>query len=315
MHREYRPTTPTPKRRIRWLALLPWLVGAYLLTGLYAVQPNERAVVQRCGKALPRLSSPGLHFGLPYGIDRLSRVKPFKPKRVGVGIGLPERALGRRVEPQKSECLTGDRNLILVSAIVQYRVADPKAYLFNVADVSALVGNVTASVLSSLISSMQVDDVLTVERITIQHEVKRAAQVILDGYGAGVELTSVSLEGVEPPQDVKEAFNDVTAAREDGQRTINEAQGYANRLIPEARGEARRILLESEAYRDEVVRKARGDAQSFEKMAAELSRNRELTVKRLILETMENVLPRLKKIVLDDGAGGSVDLGIIEADQ
>ena len=315
MHRAY-PSNPQPaKRRTNWLALVPWLLAAYLLTGFYTVGTNERAVVRRCGRPLSQLRMPGLHFGFPYGIDRVSRLKIFERKRAGVGMSLAERSLGRRAQPQERECLTGDRNLILVSAVVQYRIADPKAYLFNVADVPALVTGVAASALSSVVTSMNVDDVLTVERVTIQDEVRRAAQAALDRYGAGVEVTSVSLEGVAPPQEVAQAFRDVTAAREDSQRTINEAQGYANRLIPEARGQAHRVLLEAEAYREEVIEMAGGDAQRFEKIAAQLADNRQLTFKRLILETMERVLPRLKKIVLDDNAAGAVDLGLIEVDE
>lgn len=315
MHKTYHPNPPPAKRRANWLALVPWLLAAYLLTGFYTVGTNERAVVRRCGRPLPELRMPGLHFGFPYGIDRVSRLKVFERKRAGVGMGLAERSLGRRAQPQERECLTGDRNLILVSAVVQYRIADPKAYLFNVADVPALVRCVASSALSSVVTSMNVDDVLTVQRLAIQDEVKRATQAALDRYGAGVEVTSVSLEGVAPPQEVAQAFRDVTAAREDSQRTINEAQGYANRIIPEARGEAHRVLLEAEAYRDEIIEKAGGDAQRFTKVAAGLADNRRLTERRLILETMERVLPRLKKIVLDDSAGGALDLGLIEADE
>jgi membrane protease subunit HflK len=287
---------------------------AYAVTGFYAVGTDERAVVRRCGKARTELQLPGLHFGFPYGVDRVTRLKVFQPKRTGVGMSLAERSLGRRVQPQEAEWLTGDHNLIVVSAVVQYRIADPEDYLFNVAHVDTLVGNVAASALTSIVTSMNVDDVLTVQRLAIQDEVKRAAQEILGRYGAGVEVTSVSLEAVAPPQEVAQAFRDVTAARGDSQRTVNEAQGYAARLIPEARGEAHRMLIEAEAYGDEVVQRARGDAERFAKMAQELSQNRHLTTKRLTLETMEKVLPRLKKIVLDDRATGAVDLGIIEAE-
>ncbi|MFH1264274.1 MAG: FtsH protease activity modulator HflK [Planctomycetota bacterium] len=315
MHRAYHPTPQTRKRRIRWLAVLPWLLAAYLVTGVYSVGPNERAVVRRCGKPLEAVRTPGLHVGLPYGIDRVTRLKVFERKRVAVGMSLAERSLGRPSDPQQAERLTGDRNLILVSAVVQYRIADPKAYLFHVADVPSLVANVASSALTSEVTSMNVDDVLTVERLAIQNKVKEATQRILDSHGPGVEVTSVSLEDVSPPKEVAQAFRDVTAAREDSQRTINEAQGYANRLIPQARGERERMRLEAEAFRDRVTKVAAGDAESFTKIAAQLSENRRLTVKRLILETMERVLPRLKKIVLDDQAGDGVDLGLIEADE
>lgn len=316
MHRAYRPTAKRPpRRRIRWLALVPWVLAAYLLTGFYTVQPNERAVVRRCGRALEQVRLPGPHFGLPYGIDRVTRVKVFESKRVAVGMSLAERSFGRRVDARQAERLTGDRNLILISAVVQYRIADPKAYLFNVGDVPALVGDTASVALASIISSMNVDDVLTVERITIQQEVMQATQIALKEYGAGVEVTAVSLEDVRAPDAVAQAFREVTAAREDSQRKVNEAQGYANRLIPQARGEAKRVRLETEGYGDDVIKTAQGDAERFKKMAAQLSDHRRLTMTRLILETLERVLPRVKKIVLDDHATGAVDLGIIEDGQ
>ena len=322
MHRHNDPTPHRPhtdprrpRRRRRWVGVPVWLALAYVATGFYSVQPNERAVVRRCGRALPGLRGPGLHFGLPYGFDRIDRVKVLELKRIGVGMGLSDRAVGRRAGPRQAEGLTGDRNLILISAIVQYRIADARAYLFAISDVPALVESVVASSLSSVIASMNVDDVLTVQRIAIQNEVVRASQVTLDRHGAGVQVTSVSLEGVTPPQEVARAFRDVTSAREDRLRTINEALGYANRLLPKARGEAQRMLLEAEGFSTEVVRKAEGDAERFTKIAAQLRQDRELTAKRLILETMEDVLPRLKKIVVGGGADENLDLGLFEAEQ
>jgi len=304
---------PPQKGRARnWRRLIAALGLAYLATGFYAVQPAEQAVVRRCGAMLPELQGPGLHLGLPYGIDQVTRVRMQELKRVGVGVGLAERTLGRGATPQQAECLTGDRNLILVSAVVQYRVADARAYLFRAADVPALVGGAATACLSSVISSMKVDDILTVQRVAIQNDVLRAAQEALNRYGAGVQVTAVSLEGVTPPQEVAEAFRDVTSAREDRQRAINEAQGYANRLIPQARGEGQRLVLESQGYADEAAQKARGDADRFLQMAARLGDNRAITEKRLILETLEEVLPRLNKVVLDPGARRRLDLGILE---
>jgi len=316
VHRAYHPSPTPDKRRIRWWALLPWLAVAYAATGFYAVQPNEVAVVRRCGRLLPERRKPGLHFGFPYGIDRVDRLKILERKRVAVGTSLAERDLGRRVEPQQSECLTGDRNLILVAAIVQYQIERPEDYLVNVAGVPEVVRNAAGSALAGVVASMKVDDVLTVERIAIQNEVRRATQAAVDRYGAGVRVTSISLEGVTPPQEVAEAFRDVTSAREDRQRAVSEAQGYANRTLPQARGEAHQIRLEAEGYADEVVQKASGDVDRFGQMQAQLSPgNRRLTEKRLILETMERVLPRLNKVVVDSGTGDALDLGLIEADE
>lgn len=296
-----------------WLSLLPWLLVVYAATGFYSVQPNEQAVVRRCGRMLVELRQPGLHFGFPWGIDQVTRLKMLEAKRVSVGVGLADRSLGRLADPLQAESLTGDRNLILVSAVVQYRIADARAYLFHNADVPALVASTTTACLTSIIASMKVDDILTVERIAIQNQVLQAAQARLDRAGAGVQIAAVSLESAAPPQEVAESFRDVTSAREDRQKAINEAQGYANRLIPQARGEAQRTLLEAEAYGDEVTEKARGDAERFRRVAAQLGSGRELTVKRLVIEAMEDILPRLNKVILDPDARQRLDLGIFDS--
>jgi len=299
-------------RRRNGLTLAAGLALAYLATGFYAVQPNEQAVVRRCGRMLPQLEGPGLHFGFPYGIDQVTRVKTQELKRVGVGVGLADRSLGRGAPPQQAECLTGDRNLIVASAVVQYRIADARAFLFSAADVPALVGDTAAAAIASAVSSKHVDNILTVERAAVQDEVHRMTQRVLNRYGAGVQVTAVTLEGVAPPQEVAESFRDVAAAREDRERAVNDAQGYANRLLPQARGEAQRVRLDSEAYAEEAVRKAQGDADRFNTEAARLAAGRSLTLRRLILETMEVVLPRLSKVVIDPKAQRGLDLGIIE---
>ena len=320
MHRYHDPSEthdhhyPAGSHRGGWRITLLLLVAAlaigYLATGLYTVQPNEVAVVRRCGKLLEGVRDPGLHFGLPYGFDRVDKLRLMELKRVGVGIGLADRSVGRRLQPQQAEALTGDRNLILISAVVQYRIAAPEEFLLATQDVAGLIEDAAGSALTSVISSMSVDDVLTTQRIAVQNNVRQRAQKLLRRYGVGVEIVSVSLEGTAPPQEVAAAFRDVISAREDKQRAENEAEGYRNRLAPQARGEAKRTLLEAEAYADELARMAEGDAARFAQMAGELKGGRKLTSRRLILETMERVLPRLKKVVVDADAGQQLDLGI-----
>jgi len=313
MHRILETPRDLPKRPFRFAALLPWLVAAYLATGIYTVATSEQAVVRRCGKALTELKGPGLKVGLPYGFDRVTRLKIQEPKRVAVGTSLADRATGRASEPLLAECLTGDRNLVRIPAIVQYQIKDPKAYLFRAADVPALVRCATAGAITSTVSSMTVDDVLTTERRTVRARVIARAQELLDRYGVGVRITAVSLEGMSPPKEVADAFRDVNTARLDRDRAIEEADGYRRRVLPMAEGEARRILYEAEAYRDETLARSRGEARRFTDMAAELSGGRrELAERRLILETMEQVLPRLNKIILDRDAGEAVDLGLFE---
>lgn len=316
MHRAYDPHPEPSRQRIRWLAMLPWVVAIYIATGFYSVQPNERVVVRRCGKMLRDIRGPGLHFGFPYPIDKVSRLKTLESKRVGVRVSLSDRERGRISQPQQAECLTGDRNLILISAVVQFQISDPKAYLINAADVPGLVRNAVAGKLTSVTSAMNVDDILTVQRNAIQTEVRSAAQDVLDGYRSGVQITSISLaEGVAAPQEVAEAFRDVNSASADKARMIYAAGKYRDGLAIQAEGEAKRILIEAEGYAEETTLKAQGEADRFRKMAAELADSRELTVKRLILETMEEVLPRLNKVILDGNAREHLDLGIIQANE
>ena len=292
-------------------------LAAWAATGVYAVRPNERAVVWRCGRILPEPSLPGIHCGLPWGIDRVTRLKVYEQKRVGIGMSLEDRNLGRAVDARRAECLAGDRNLIAISAVVQYDILDAKAYLIRTADVPSAIENLATAELSAAIAARDVDDILTLGRLEIQQQMlaavkRRLAQWEREGRGLGVQINAVTLETVRPPQEVDEAFRDVISAREDRQRAVNEAQGFAAALLPSARGEAQRIRLEAEGSAAEAVERARGEADRFDRMVAQLGSGREVTVQRLILETLEEVLPRMKKIVLDDQTRKQIDLGVIE---
>ena len=282
-----------------WLWTLAAL-AAWAATGIYVVQPNERAVVWRCGRILPEPSLPGIHCGLPWGIDRVTRLKVNEQKRVGIGLSLEDRNLGRAVDPRRAECLAGDRNLIAISAIVQYDILDAKAYLIRTADVSLAIENLATAELSAAIACRDVDDILTLGRLEIQQQVLAALKARLaqwegEGRGLGVQINSVTLETVRPPQEVDEAFRDVISAREDRQRVVNEAQGFAAALLPSARGEAERIRLEAQGSAAETIERARGEADRFNRIVAQLASGREVTAERLILETLEEVLPRIEE--------------------
>jgi membrane protease subunit HflK len=316
MHRAYQPEPDHhhhPRRPLRLLPLAPWLLLAYAATGLYSVKTNEFAVVRRCGKVQSQIQSPGLHFGLPWPIDRVDKLQMLELKRVVVGAGATDRQLGRQTDPQQAERLTGDRNLIMVSAVVQYRIENAPAFLFNVADVPKLIESAASSALSNAIAGMAVDDVFTVQRVAVQDEVLGATQAAMDAHRVGARVTSVSLEGVAPPQEVADAFRDVTSAREDSHRKINEAEAYANSQAELTKGDVQRIQLDAVGFAGETTAKAQGDADRFAKTISQLSSaSRDLTARRLILETIEEVLPRMKKVVVDSRAGDSLDLGLIE---
>jgi membrane protease subunit HflK len=306
---------PGWRRVFMFLALAA--VVAWAASCVYIVQPNERAVVWRFGRILAETQPPGMHVGLPYGLDRVTRLKMYEQKRVGVGLGLDDRNLGRTADPRRAECLAGDRNLIEVSAVVQYEIIDARALLVRTDDVAAAIENMATAELSSQIASRAVDDIFTTGRAEIQQNILAAVKDQLaglerSGQGIGVQVNSVTLEAVAPPRDVEPAFRDVVAAREDRQRVVNEAEGYAAASLPAARGEAERIRLDSEGAAAEVTEKARGEADRFDRMLGQLTAGRQLTVRRLVLETLEEVLPRMKKIVVDERSGRPVDLGILD---
>ncbi len=304
-------TPAAPRSRRLLVKVLVALGLAYLATGVYSVRTDERAIVLRCGKAQRLLRKPGLHVGLPWGLDRISRFKPLQTKRAAVGTSLTERTLGRRAEPLEAECLTGDRNLVSVPAIVQYRISDPNAFLFSAVDVPALVRSAVAEALSCAIAGMHVDDVLTSQRLALQNEAMAHTNRLLgERYGCGVVVTALSVEGAAPPAEVADAFRDVARAREDAEHARNQAKGYRNRLLPEALGDAERITAEAEGYRQKVVEMAHGDAKRFTQVAATVADHPELARKRLTLETMEVILPRMRKVLLDSAANRDVDLGV-----
>jgi membrane protease subunit HflK len=284
----------------------------WVATGVFSVQPNEQAAVQRFGRMLPDLRGPGLHIGLPAGLDRVTRLRVQELRRVAIGAGLGARAAGRDAS-SAVEFLTGDRNLIGVAGVVQFRVEDVRAFLFTAADVSKLVEDTASAALTTVLAAMPVDEILTSGRLAMQEQIRTDAQAALEARHAGVRIASVTLESVVPPQEAAEAFRDVAAAREDRQRTINEAQGYANRLLPQARGEARQMVLVAQAQAGEMVAVAQGESERFRALVGQIGAARDVTILRLVLEAAEEIMPRLRKVVVDASSRRTLDLGILEA--
>ena len=195
--------------------------------------------------------------------------------------------------------------------MVQYAIKDPVQYLFKTKDITSVIGKTVESLLSSVVVRRKVDDLLTTEKIMVQSEVLREGQQLLDSYECGVSISSISIESMAPPGEVLEAFRDVASAREDRERIKREADSYANDVVPKARGEAARLLAEAAGYCERKINQAIGDADRFRSLAAEYFRARDVTATRLFLEAMEEVLPRLKKIVVEPGPGG-IDLDLVE---
>jgi len=285
-----------------------FLLAAYLLSGIFIVAPDERAVVLRFGKAV-REVGPGPHYRIPSPIERAITVQVTKIRKEEIGFqtisaGPPARY--RQID-QEALMLTGDNNIVELDFIVQYRVkATPDGttdYLFKVDDPRQALRDAAEATMREVIGASKIDDALTEGKERIQEDAEKLLQEILDDYSAGIEIVTVKLQDVDPPGAVNDAFKDVISAEQDKERMINEARGYANDIVPKARGQAAQILNEAEAYAQAVVREAEGAAARFISVYNEYAKAKEVTKRRLYLETMERVLARADKIILDRDAG------------
>ncbi len=305
------PGAPEPSRLPAGLTRKRIAIGAvvlWILSGTYIVRPEQQAVITRFGAVVEPRVYPGLHYALPWPIDRVAKVKVNELQRLVIGGDPADSVLGR-TNPLASQFLTGDENIINMRVVVQYFVGVPVNFLFRSQDVAKLTGAAVETELAQRVARRGVDEVLTTERIAIQDEVLAAAQRLLDAYGAGVKLSTVNIDNASPPAEAADAFRDVTSARADTERIVNEAYGYANDLIPRARGEATQLTESAEAYRQSKVNDAMGDAARFNAISAEYEKAKQVTGERLYLETMEAILPKVKKLVVDSHS--NIDLTII----
>jgi membrane protease subunit HflK len=284
------------------------MAAIWLLWGLYVVAPDQQAVETLFGKVVAPRVMPGLHYALPWPVEKVTKLKVRQLQRLVVGGALPDSVLGR-TPPLASQFLTGDQNIIDMRVVVQYSVGVPADYLFQVRNPAQVVGAAVEAEMARRVARRTVDAVLTTEKAAIQDEVRAAAQKLLNEYRAGVLLSTINIESATPPPEAAEAFRDVAGARADTARIVNEAEGYANGLIPKARGQAQQLLEESEAYKQRKINEAAGDAARFSQIAAEYSKASQVTGQRLYLETMEQVLPRIRKLIVD--RNGNLDLTIV----
>jgi membrane protease subunit HflK len=298
--RRWRGWTP---RRVALAVLALWL-----LTSIYIVPADQQAVETRFGKVVSPRVMPGIHLSLPWPIDRVTRLKVRQLQRQVVGGDVPDTVLGR-TQPLAAQFLTGDQNIIHVRVVVQYSVGVPVEYLFQAQDVGRMVGAAVEAELARRVARRPVDAVLTTEKAAIQEEVRGAAQQRLNEYRLGVLLSTVNLESAGPPPEAAEAFRDVASARADASRIVNEALGYSGDVLPKARGEAQQLLEAAAAYRQRKINEAHGDAARFTQVAAEYARAGEINGRRLYLETMEQILPKIRKLIVDKS--GNLDLTII----
>ncbi len=284
------------------------ILGLYIASGLYRVLPDEQGVVLRFGKFV-HTTQPGLHYHLPLPFERALTPKVTKVNRVDVGFRPASdtgRSSGVGNVPEESLMLTGDENIVDINYSVFWVIKDAKNFLFNIQSPVETVKAISETAMREVIAKNEIQTILTEGRSNIELEVQDIIQKILDEYGSGIQITQVQTQQADPPAQVIDAFRDVQAARADRERSKNEAEAYANDVIPRARGEAEQVLQQAEAYKKEVVAKAEGEASRFLAIYNEYKNAKQVTQERMYLETMEKVLADIDKVIIDKNSGSGV---------
>ena len=302
-----------PRRRslgtgLGWLIIVV-IVGIYLSTGIYMLGPSEEGLVKRFGKHV-RTTTSGLHYRLPAPFESVTRVNVKEVRNTEIGFRTVSPAPNPRTQFVASEALmlTGDGNISSVQIVIQYLVSDSAQFAFNLIDHTAIVKEASEAVLREVVATKTLDETLTEQRAAIGTETLLALQDLLNKYGAGITVTNVQLQDVEPPAEVLSAFDDVNSARQDKEKLINEAERYALDIVPKARGEAEQIANQAEAYKQERTKRAEGEVARFLDILARYELGQEVTRTRLFIETMEEILPGMDKIILSEDAGGLLKL-------
>ncbi len=274
------------------------LVLAWSVSGIYIVDEGNQGVVTRFG-AYQETSAPGPHWHLPYPIEAVSVVNVANQRYIEIGYSSAS-GRGSGSILNESLMLTEDENIVDVRLAVQYQIKNARDYIFNVEDQVATLKQATQSAERAVIGKNGMDFVLTEGRSTIVAQIQEQIQKIMDGYKAGVVITSVNLQDAQPPEQVQAAFEEAK------QRLINEAEAYANEIVPNARGSAARKIQEAEAYKENVIATASGDISRFNQLHQEYKKSPQVTRKRLLLETMESVLNESDVVMLDSGSNNNM---------
>ncbi|HEY1260788.1 MAG TPA: FtsH protease activity modulator HflK [Stellaceae bacterium] len=286
------------------------LIGIFVIwlaSGFYRVLPDEVGIVLRFG-AYNRTTQPGLNYHLPSPIETALTPSVTRVNRTEIGYRSGENATTRqpvtRQVPSEALMLTGDENIVDINFTVFWVIKDAKAYLFNIRDPELTVKSAAESAMREVVGETPIAQALAEGRAKIESETRQLLQSILNSYGAGIDITQVQLQRVDPPAEVIDSFRDVQAALADRERLRNEAEAYRNDIIPRARGDAVRIQQEAEAYRQEITARSQGDAARFLSVYHAFKSAQGVTLQRLYLETMEDVLKNSTKVIIDKSAEG-----------
>jgi membrane protease subunit HflK len=286
-----------------WLLLLAVLIVGGVYASVYTVAPEEAGVIQRFGRYV-RVTGPGLHFKLPFGIETVSKVKTGRNFQMEFGYRTVEAGVRSRFTErgfkEESLMLSGDLNVVDLQWTVQYKIRDPKDFLFQVKDVDSAIRDMSESVMRRVVGNRLFDFVLTVGRAEIADKVKVDMQEVLDSYRTGIQVVNVKMQNVTPPGPVEAAFNEVNEAEQERESKINQAQAAYNREIPKAKGSALQTISKAEGYALERVNKAQGEASRFLDVLKEYRQAKDVTKRRLYLESMNQLLNGVGEIYLID---------------
>ncbi len=296
--------SPASMKGLGFLAL--GAVALWGASGFYIVDEGNRGVETRFGKYIAT-TQPGLNWRLPSPIENVEIINVSKQRFLEVGYrsgGGRQRGMGSIAK--EALMLTKDENIVDIRLAVQYQVSDAQKYLFNIQNQTATLKQVTESVERGVIGSHTMDFVLTEGRSEVVADIKREIQKVMDDYESGIQVTSVNLQDAQPPEQVQSAFEDAIKAREDKQRLINEAEAYANDIVPKARGAAARLMQEAEGYQSRIMSAAEGDVSRFTQILAEYKKAPEITRKRIYLETIEEVMANTNTVMVDVKGGNNL---------
>jgi membrane protease subunit HflK len=282
-------------------------IAVWALSGFYRVDADEQGVVLRFGK-YTNMTQPGLNYHLPFPIESVMTPKVSRVNRIDIGFRSSNEGSRGTIGDIKEESamLTGDENIVDINYSVFWVIKDASKYLFNIQDPIGTIKVVAETAMREVIARKKIQTILTQGRAEIEIEVQKIMQQILDAYNSGVDITQVQAQKSDPPAQVIDSFRDVQAAKADKERAQNEAEAYANDVIPRARGEAAKIVQEAEGYKKEVVAQAEGEASRFIAIYNEYAKAKTVTQERMYLETMEKVLSGVNKIIIDKQSGSGV---------
>jgi len=277
-------------------------LGLWALSGFYVINQGERGVELKFGKK-NEVTGPGLHWHLPWPIERVEKVNVDQVSTLSIG-GRGDK--GSSGGADSGFMLTEDENIVVVEFTVQYKIKDASNYLFNVKDPKSTIIQAMQSASREVVGKSQLDFIITEGQLEVSDKTQKLLQEILDRYKSGIQIVKVQMQKVSPPEEVKAAFDDATKAREDGARIIKEAEAYSNDIIPRARGAAARLVQEAQGYKASIMARAEGDARRFTSIVSEYAKYPGVTRDRMYLETMEQVLSSTTKILIDQKGGSNV---------